>query len=71
MRTPGYWGCANSVGLPAASVPGTADKLPSDYKLYGAWKAGSTVEKGDFVDKGAQNSCSWKILKKECIIGIF
>jgi hypothetical protein len=45
--------------------------MPSDYKLYGAWRAGSTVENGDFVDKGVRNSCSWKILKKACEIGVF
>jgi hypothetical protein len=55
----------------AANALGAAEKLPSDYKLYGAWRAGSTVEGRDFVDKRVLNSCSWNFLKKECEIGIF
>jgi hypothetical protein len=31
---------------------------PSNYKLYGARRAGSTVEKGEYVDKGVRNSGS-------------
>jgi hypothetical protein len=48
---------------PAANAHYAAEILPSDYKLYGPWRAGSTVEKGVFVDKRVRNSYSWKILK--------
>jgi hypothetical protein len=30
-------------GQPAANAHSEAEILPSDYKLYGPWRAGSTV----------------------------
>ena len=55
----------------AANAQSAAELLPSDYKLYGPWRAGSTGERGVFVDKGVRNYASWNFLKKQCIIGIF
>jgi len=48
-----------------------AEVLPSDYRLYGSRRAGSTVEGVVFVDKGVRNSCSWNLPRKWCGIGIF
>jgi len=44
--------------------------LLPDYRLYGAWGAGSTGQNRDCVDKAGRNSYSWKILTMLSVLGI-
>jgi hypothetical protein len=62
---------SNPTSNPTVSPPNQAAKLTLRFKLYGQEEARSTGKGRVFVDKGGQNSSSWKNLKNQCKIGIF